>query len=73
MSARRIELVVTRSQVLIGLAMLKSFKAPGAFLLSKVEKFVASMLEKFPEDTFRFTVEAIDEEKKEESHGEAKA
>jgi hypothetical protein len=75
MSTRKLEVTVTRMQVLMALAVLKNVKVPGAFLLGKVEKHITTFLEKWPQDKFRLTAEAIDdatETKEVVTHGEAK-
>ncbi len=75
MSSKKLEVTVTRMQVLMGLAMLKNVKVPGAFLLGKVEKAITTFLEKYPQDKFRLSAEALDsndETTKEVVNGEAK-
>ena len=74
MSTRKLEVTVTRMQVVLALAMLKNAKMPGAFLLGKVEKHITAFLEKWPQDKFRLSAEAIDESEEKERevvHGEA--
>jgi hypothetical protein len=62
---QRMQIVLTRTQIVGALMMLKTLGKPGAYLIGKAEKHIAGFLEKFPQSRFQLTVEALDDEAKE--------
>lgn len=71
MSSRKLEVTVTRFQIMMAVAFLKNVKVPGAFMLGKVESAINAFLSKWPQDKFRLTAEAIDSSEEEASNGKA--